>query len=249
VTAKISAVAGHPRQSLFVWALALALLVAPFAGAREFRIVLFGVITLAVAWIQMATNQNTGGSIHHTILLWPLPQLIVAVSFAGVSRRLGRVGLPAVAGVTAVVALSGALVMNEYYAQTVRNGGAPFWTDGVLRLSQYFKDHKPPTWVIAMDWSISDQIRLLHRGRILIGPGTDQVTKPEMNAEDRAVVAQMLAIPDAVWVAHTPEFEIFQGANEKMLQVAAASGYRREMVTVIPDNFGRNVYEVYKMVK
>ena len=40
------------------------------------------------------------------------------------------------------------------------------------------------------------------------------------------IVRQMLAIPGAVWVAHTPDFEIQKGGNEKLLQFAAAESYR-----------------------
>jgi 4-amino-4-deoxy-L-arabinose transferase-like glycosyltransferase len=197
ISQRIAALAREPRRSLLPYALVLALLVSPFAGRREFRIVLFALVTSVVAWIQMVINRDTGGSIHHTILLWPLPQMMIAVSFAGASRRLGRAAVPAVAGISAVVALSGALVINEYYVKAWRNGGAAFWTDGILNLSTYFKQNKPPGWVMAMDWGISDQIRLLHRGRVLIGPGSDQVMKPEMNDEDREALGGMLAIPES----------------------------------------------------
>jgi hypothetical protein len=247
-TAQISTLAGHPQHSLFLYAFVLALIVAPLGGWPALRLVLFTIVMGAVAWIQMAINQNTGGSIHHTILLWPIPQLIVAVSFAAASCRIGRAGIPAVAAITAVVAISGALVMNEYFVRVVRNGGAPFWTDGIYSLSRYLKE-RPANWVFAMDWSIADQIRLLHRGRTRIGPGSDQVMKEQMTDEDRAELTKMLGIPDTLYVAHTPEYEVFKGANEKLLQFATASGYRRENLATIPDSFGRNVYEVYRYVK
>jgi hypothetical protein len=246
LTDRISTLAGHPRRSLFPYAFGLALLVAPFAGRRELRIILFAVIAMALAWIQMAINKDTGGTIHHTILLWPLPQLIVAVSFAGISRR---VGVAAVTAITTIVAISGALVINEYYVKTVRNGGAEFWTDGVLTLTQYLKDAKPKTWVFALDWSIADQVRLLTRGRVKVAIGSDQVSKPEMTEEDRRIATQMVGMSDALYVAHTPEFEIFKGNSEKLLQFAGGLGYRRELLATIPDRYGRNVYEVYKLVK
>ena len=54
---------------------------------------------------------------------------------------------------------------------------------------------------------------------------------------------------DAIWVAHRPEFQIFQGADENLLDFATRSGFRREPIAVIPDNYGRNVYDVYRFVK
>src|SRR5439155_21214382 len=101
VSASISATARHPRRHLLPYAFAAALILAPFSG--HLRAVLFSLIAMAVAWIQMAITANTGWSLHHTLLLWPLPQLIIAVSLAGASRRLGRFGRPAIAILVAAV--------------------------------------------------------------------------------------------------------------------------------------------------
>jgi len=48
-------------------------------------------------------------------------------------------------------------------------------------------------------------------------------------------------------VAHTKDFENFQGANQHLQAFAAAAGYRREMLTVISDRFGRPAFEVYRL--
>jgi hypothetical protein len=253
LTDRISTTAGHPRESIFPYAVALALALSPFCGRKNLRLVLLAVIVTAVAWIQMAINENTGGGIHHTILLWPLPQFIVAVSFAGVSYQLGRAGKPVFAAVTAVVAISGALVINEYFVKAVRNGGAAFWTDGIYALSHYLKDtlglkDSPSPMVFALDWGIGEQIRLLHRGRIRVYGGMDQVSKPEMTPADRARVADMIAPPGNIFIAHTPEFEVFTGSSRRLIEFAAATGYRRELLSTIADSYGRQVYEVYRFV-
>ena len=162
---------------------------------------------MAVAWIQMAINRDTGGSIHHTILLWPLPQFIIAVSLAAASYRLGRAGIPAVAAIVAVLGISGALVTNEYFAKAVRNGGGPVLDDAIFPLSRYLKDSQS-RWVFALDWGIFEQLRLLHRGRLLLGGGIDQISKPEMTAEDRAIVEQMLSDPENLFVAPHAGFRV-----------------------------------------
>jgi hypothetical protein len=247
-SAAISALARRPRHSLFLHGFLLALLLAPLSGRHGIRLILLALVAMAVAWIQMAINQNTGGSIHHTILLWPLPQFIVAVSFSAASYRVGRAGIPAVACMTAVLAISGALVMNEYFVQTVEAGGAQAWTDAIFPLSRWIKDD-PAHWALATDWGIADQLRLLHRGRLHIGVGTDQISKPEMTDDDRTMVAQMISIPGNIFIAHTPPCEIFPGNNAKLIQFAAAAGYRREMLTTISDSYAHPVYEVYRFVK
>jgi len=111
-----------------LYALALALLLAPLARGNALRTILFALIAMAVAWAQMAVTANAGASIHHAILLWPLPEMVIAVSFAAASRRLGRAGIPSAAAVLVVMMVSGALVTNEYYTLMLRNGGTQNWT-------------------------------------------------------------------------------------------------------------------------
>lgn len=167
-SARISAIAGHPRRHLLVYAFVLALLLAPLARGTALRTILFALIAMAVAWIQMAITANTGGSVHHTILLWPLPQVVIAVSLAASSRRLGRAGIPAVAVVLAVMMISGALVINEYYTVMLRDGGAQSWTDAIYPLSTYVKNTPATVAVVCLDWGILDPLRLLEHGKLAL---------------------------------------------------------------------------------
>jgi hypothetical protein len=203
---------------------------------------------MAVAWIQMAITANAGGSVHHTILLWPLPELVIAVVFAGASRRLGRAGLPAVAAVLAVMLVSGALVTNEYYALAVRNGGAQSWTNAVFPLSQYLKK-APAKTIYCMDWGILDPLRLLNRGSLPLAMGTDEISKDSLSPEDRAMVDRMIADPESLFLAHTSGVEFFPAWNPKLIQFAAAEGYQRELATEISDEFGRPAFDVYRFRK
>jgi len=57
----------------------------------------------------------------------------------------------------------------------------------------------------------------------------------------------MLADPGAIYVAHTKDFENFQGTNQHLQAFAAAEGYRRDMLAVISDRYGRPAFEVYRM--
>ena len=42
---------------------------------------LFCLIAMAVAWLQMAFTKDAGLGAHHVVLLWPLPQWFLAVAF------------------------------------------------------------------------------------------------------------------------------------------------------------------------
>jgi len=111
-SAEITSLVGHPRRHLLFDAFLLSVLLLPVLRGDALRATLFAILAMAIAWIQMAANANTGGSVHHTILLWPLPQLAVAAAFAGASQRLGRAGRPLIAVATAVMELAGVLVTN-----------------------------------------------------------------------------------------------------------------------------------------
>jgi len=247
-SARLSEWAGRPRHHFLLYAVFAALLLAPLAGWPAVRTVLFSMIALSVAWIQMAITANAGASVHHTVLLWPLPHLIVAVSFAGASRRLGRAGIPVIAVVTIAMVVSGILVLNEHYTVAVRNGGAQAWTDAIFRVSDSMKT-QPAKTIICMDWGILDQLRLLHAGKLRLAMGSDPFFKPEVNASDREYVLKMISDPDNVFIAHTKEYEFFPGINPKLVKFAAEAGFQPKTIQMVADSYGRPVYEVYRFVK
>jgi hypothetical protein len=241
---RISEAAGHPRRNLMIFALAAALLLAPLANSGERRAIVFAVTAMAVAWGQMAITRNAGGSVHHAVLIWPLPHMVVAISLAAASRRLGRVGKPALVAVGVLLVGSNFLVMNQYYVQTMRNGGSLNWNDSIVTLADYMKD-SPSSNVFCVDWGIVDSLRLLSRGRIPVRVGSDPVSKPELTAEDREIVRSWLKEPDHWFIAHTEGNEFFPGVNAKLVKLAGEMGYEREMLRIVGDRFGRNMFEVY----
>jgi 4-amino-4-deoxy-L-arabinose transferase-like glycosyltransferase len=246
-SARISALAGHPRHSLLLYALGLALLLAPLARGHALRAILFALLAMALAWAQMAVTANAGGSVHHAILIWPLPQMVIAISFAAASRRLRRAGIPALAVVLAGLMVSGLLVTNEYHFLMMRNGGSRNWTDAIFRLADYMKRVSPSN-VFCADWGIMDSLRLLSRGKLPLIVGTDPFTRPAGNDAEREFLARAISGSGHIFINHTKDFEFFAGVNDKLVKYAADAGYRREVMAVIPDSNGRPVYEVYRFV-
>ena len=242
----ISSAAGRPQQGLLLWAFVLALLLAPLARGPDLRAILFALIAMAVQWAQMAITANAGGSVHHAILIWPLPQMLIAVSFASASRRLGRAARPVAAGALATLMLAGGLSINEYYRLTWQNGGAINWTDAIYPLFTYVRT-VPASWFLCTDWGIVDQLRLLGRGKLPLAIIFDAV--PEGGAPDADRIAAVAGDPDHLFIGHTRTFEVFKGRSERFLKAAEAAGYRREMLKVISDSWGRPTYEAYHFVR
>jgi hypothetical protein len=247
-SAEISALFGHPRQSFLAYAFLLAILLAPLTGWTNFRLVTWCVVAMGGAWIQMAVNQNTGGSVHHTILLWPLPQAAIGISFAGFARRFGGAAIPAVAAVTGLVAFSGALVINEYYSALVRNGGAAAWDDSVIAVARYFDRAPAYNVAFAMDWGIIEPIRLLDRGRVRLASGTDQLSGPPISAQDQAILKDMVSDGRNLFIAHQAGAEFFKGKDGQLRSYAASIGFVPQIVQRFSDSFGRPFFEVYRFV-
>jgi 4-amino-4-deoxy-L-arabinose transferase-like glycosyltransferase len=240
----ISALASHPRHNLTPWAFCLALLLTPLAPGNARRAIIFALIAMLIGWWQMAVTANAGGSVHHAILLWPFPQIVIGVSLAAASRRLGRAGIPAVAAALIAIMVSGALVTNEYFTLIIRNGGGPNWTDAIFRLSDYMKGVSSSE-VFCVDWGIFDSLRLLNQGKLKLREGTGPISKREWTGDDREFLQGMIGDSGHVFINHTRDFEFFEGVNAKLVKYAADQGFRREIMAVIPDSYGREVYEVY----
>jgi 4-amino-4-deoxy-L-arabinose transferase-like glycosyltransferase len=242
----VAEAAGNPRHSLLLWAFLLALAAAPLAGAAERRAIWFALIVMAAQWTQMAVTSGAGLSVHHTILLWPLPQAAIGISFAAASRRIGRAGLPVAIGVLAVAVAAGALQINEYYRYAWRNGGGQNWTDAIYPLAAYAEGTKAKE-VYCLDWGIVEPLRVLGRGRLPLDMFYAYL--PDQGPLDAPRIRTALAARDHLFLAHTKEFEFFAGPNAKLLKAAEAAGYRRETVAVISDSFDRATYEAYRFTR
>jgi hypothetical protein len=241
ISARLSSLAGHPSSDWLPAAFVAAVILAVFAGWQTLRLVIFFVIAIAVGWFQMALNSHTGGTVHHAILLWPWPEAVVAISFAGISQRLGRFGAPALAVTTALIVVSSLLVTNEYYAKMVRNGGSPTWTTAVFPLAESLKD-SPAGYAFCTDWGILESVGLLNAWRPVMRNGI-------LGEEESVALTHMVSDPSHMILAHTPAAEQFRGVNEIVLQRAEKLGYAKQTIRVVGDGFGRDVFEVYRFVR
>jgi Dolichyl-phosphate-mannose-protein mannosyltransferase len=240
-SARLSSFAGDPSSDWLLAAFVAAVALAPLAGWPTLRIVAFFLIAMAAAWFQMALNSHSGGTVHHAILLWPWPEAVVAISFAGISRRLRRFGGPALVVATALVVLSSLLVTNEYYAKMVRNGGSPMWSAAVFPLAESLKD-SGAAYAFCTDWGILESVGLLNAWHPVMRNGI-------LGEEESAALAHMVSDPGHIILAHVPEAEQFPGVNEHVVEWAARLGYAKQTIRVVGDGFGRNVFEVYRFVQ
>ena len=128
---------GHPRHNWMVlgWAAVLFGLAA-LRQTRWWRLLLFLLTAMVVAWLQMTFTKGAGGSSHHVILLWPLPAVFLGVAFTGLAELLPRRGTKLVTIAVAFLIFGNLLVTNEYLADLIANGSIGPWTDAIYPLSE-----------------------------------------------------------------------------------------------------------------
>ncbi len=242
----VSEAAGRPRRNLLVPALALSLALWPlYRRTPAGRAVLLALVAGGAAWAQMAFNQDTGGSTHHTVLLWPLPHLVVAAALVEVSQRLGRAGRALRAAAALAVAASGLLVSNEHLAQWIRHGPGPVWTEAVQELAVRLEG-TPARKVVVADWGIVDSLRLLARGRLPLYQAIDLASQDWLTPDQQRMLGWLLEPEDAVFVGHSPDQEVVPGSSARLEAHAARAGWSKQILYVVRDRHRRAVFEVYR---
>lgn len=229
----------------------LGLLLVPLLWRTPARkAMLFCLIAMAVAWLQMAFTKDAGLGAHHVVLLWPFPHWFLAVAFVEAAEWRGlqwkRAGTILLATVVSFLALDNLLLTNEYYYQLAAYGANKSWDDAIFRLSEEAGHIHAPELAI-YDWGIVNQLVVLHRNRLPLYYADDSVLTPAMTAIDRKYLLQRLA--EDVWIGHTVPFEQWQGVNEKIERGAQALGLEKRMIETVADRNGRPVFQIFRFVK
>jgi hypothetical protein len=219
---------GDHRRNSMMPAIFAALLLLPLAWRTRARnSMLFSAMAIAVAWMLMALAGG-GGAAHHTVLLWPLPHLFIAVAFAEASLqvRFGKWVLVAMVGWLAIGNLA---VTNQYLYQFIRNGAAEAWTDAVYPLANDMKQLHP-SQVLLPDWGLTDSLCVLN------------MDHPSTQPMETFAAADA----NAIWVDHTAGHEALKGMHERVLAAAKSAGFEPEILKLYYDRNGRAMFQSYK---
>lgn len=235
-------VSGDVRSSLFLYAAALAVPILLLMPGPFRKPALFAAVFSVVTFASMAVTRDAGAAIHHTVLLWPMPQLLVGMALAMLPWRWLSIGL------AAVLAGSNLLVINQYIFQLDRNGADGGFTDALYALSDRLPV-APDDEIYITDWGMIESLTLLHRGKLHLISASDpfQSTTPDQGQLE--MTAKLLADPHGLFLGHVPDREVFTGVRQRLEDAAKAAGYRKQMLAVAPDSNGRPVFEVFRFEK
>jgi len=240
----LQSTAGDRQRGCFEVALVAGLLLLPFVWRTRARsAMLFTLIAFSVAWLTMILLDG-GYSSHHSILLWPLPEMFVAISVAAISewhRWADRV----VAAAVSVLVLANLLVLNQYLFQFIRNGAAGSWTDAIYPLAATLREMHP-SQIALVDWGFQDPLSFLNKETPSERVIADPFMPPGESESQRKADLEILMDPNAVWVEHTPGNEFSKGINERLLQTAKKSGVEEVALGLVCDRNGRPIFQLFR---
>lgn len=229
---------GEHRAGGMEWAVYLCLLAVPLWWRS--RAAWFCLVFCAAAWFLMASTKDAGASIHHTVLLWPFPQLFVAVTIAAIPWRW------LVGALVAVLVVMNLLVINQYVAQFERNGADGPYSDAIYPLSELVTEI-PGRTVYLLDWGIQNPLEVLHDGRLKMRSAHDLFMTDMPSEADRAAAKRMFVDPGALFIAHTDKRENFAGVHQRFDLAAEAAGCHEDDVRTVTDSNGRAVFLVFTL--
>jgi hypothetical protein len=226
---------GQHRGGGMEYAVLLAFLAVPLWW--RFRAARFCLVFCVVAWFLMASTRDAGASIHHTVLLWPFPQLFVAIAIAAIPWRWAGGVL------CGLLVFLNVLVISQYISQFARHGAEGNWTDAIYPLSASIPEI-PGQTIYELDWGIEYPLRVYHDGHLKIGGGHDPFMSDTI---DKPAALKMFADPNALFIAHAEKRENFTGVYKRFNETLESAGCRKENFRSIPDSNGRPVFEIFQL--
>jgi hypothetical protein len=202
----------------------------------------FFALTASLAWIQSAVTPNSGGSLHHSVLLWPLLYAGAGLGAGAIATRLGRFGPPAVALLTAVFAVWGLLAFVQMYAMAVSVSFRPQFSSADRGLGEYLgREHI--TRAIVTDWGIGDLIDVRTNRAVQIDDQIVQIRDNQLNVSR----LQDCLLPSCTVVAYVTHRDVFPNQGEKLDQELARSNLRRHAKAVITDALGTPMFQLFQV--
>ncbi len=198
--------------------------------SREFRGALFAAVFCAGTFAMILLTRYTGAA-HHIVLLYPMPQLLVAVAVGSIPRRWLS------ASVATLLVGSNLLIFTTYLEQLHRFGAFGLFSDANTAMSAALEN--APGHVYPIDYGLCDNTWLMHSGKLPIVQ-LWVLAQPETQLETDVRDA------NALFLDRPAGHEYIPGVGEKLDVTAAHAGLRRVPVRMIADSRGRPQIEIFR---
>lgn len=173
--------------------------------------------------------------VHHALLVYPFPQLIIAA----VAARWSRTGLGKVIGAFTLTAVLSTQVANLWRTQQfiASTGGRGAWSSALADFAGEVRD-RDDVMLVSFDWGFHEQLSFL----------TDAPRRfePTWNLQEGKPV-ELLPDPCCYYLIHPPEFSVFD-YGAKYLALARATDPRLD-VQSRTNREGRVVFQWFRFGK
>ncbi len=231
---------GHHYKNLMPYAILIAAsIVLLWWRAPGRRAALFAAICGGVTFLAIAVTRNAGYGIHHTVLVWPMPQLLVGAAFGALPWRWLRVGL------VALLVGANLLVVNQYIVQFERNGSKGSFTDAINPLADSLARTAGDN-IYVIDWGIYEILDFLQQGKLHLSHVDFLLIQATPDPGQRRLIDAMLADPHALFVSHVPAREAFHGVGEHLDIIARSEGYEKVPIHIVADRNGRAIFQIFR---
>ncbi len=209
--------------------LGLALLALPFLKRSSlFPALMFSWVAAGAAYLAMLFFRDAGAGPHHTVLLDPAPQFIVAATAAALAERWKVGRSAALLVLCVVVAGSNLWLLSRYWQAGHENGFSVYWTDGVENLANVLGAQSLP--VASLEWGTHNGVQI--------------------EAGDRLnFVADTSPRENVLYVTHCEGYVLDQTRAALFEQGTAAAGLHQTANRVVADRKGRLVYCLFQLTK
>lgn len=238
---KLESLLGFPRRSFQAVLVVLSLLAAPLLLLTPHRkLVLWALLGMLLTCAVMFSTHRAGGGLHHTILLWPMFHLILAIAAAELFRFRPRI----VVGILLIGVASNLTIADAMLADFARSGTSVAWTDAIRGLMRV-AGNDTTRIIAATEWGIVEQVRYFSEGRIGYYPGSDGWLRELNVPSSKAAAERAIELETTLWIGHAKGSEVFADTNDVLLRLAADKGYQKRLLDTIRDRHGRAVFEVF----
>lgn len=204
------------------------------ALALRRRALVLPLLAGVLIWLAMAVTKDGGGSIHHVVLLYPLPHWLVA-GVAGFLLTLAPARSGLVLVLAALLAADNVRVVMAHVDQGRRLGGGNDWSEALVPLAESVKRRKPEI-IRLYDWGLQDNLILLNARHLPI------------HYQDQPFAESAFTVfPEALWVGRVKER--LPGANTELFAAAEKYGYERVVLERIANKRGVPTFELFEFRK
>jgi hypothetical protein len=201
-----------------------------------------------------ATATRGGFAVHHVILTYPFPQIVVAAAAASVAgvcaRRLRRDGRGRLVATTAVFCALLVIPVASEVRTTLsdlqmldRSGGAGNWSDAEYAMVDYLSHEHPQALVVSLDWGLHFNVMAISQGHANALELWQDLNTPEA---DSSPLLSLLRRPDVIFVLHAPKATNFSTPRMRFFEIAQGAGIQVVLDRTFSTRSGEPILELYR---